>query len=917
MKNIQLLALSLCMTLSSSVWGQQDSIKLQTKAVGTINAEQLQRNSSPELPGALYGLLPGLQVKQKVGWLSLDELTIRGGGSLNGHGPLILVDGIPRSTGYINLKSVEKIEVLKDGAATAIWGVRGANGVLKITTKRGKKGKTDVQVSYTFGMGLPINQPDFVDGYTYALARNEAAALDGIDIPYSLNDLRASKHNTNPDYMSNSDWTGDALKDFTTNHQADVILQGGNDKVQYISIISYKNDFGLINSKYANYSDRYDTQMKKYDLSARINLDVKVTNYTKVQVNLLGMLRENNRPNTSTSKLFANLYNTPASAFPIKNSKGEWGSNTLFKANPIAQIADVGSFRTDERMLEADFKLFQDLSVFLPGLKAEVDLSFDNTATYRQTSSKSYSYEITQPVINPSTYEYENSYTQYGDNSAVSVSNNGLKAQYRRSVLAGGLTYENHWGEHSVDASVRYSQENYVPLGRNTSRSYQSATATAGYNYANRYALDLVMSYSGASVLPKNDKFNTYPAVSASWKLTNEAFMKDISNTINMQSLVLRASWGQSGRATFGYDLDKTFWTNTGGYLINEGITGLGGMHLSNLPVTDLKPEESTKINIGLDATFLQNLQFTADVFRDQRRNMIVTGGNVVSKVIGVHVPQLCVGSMDTKGVELSANWNQTIHDFSYYVGANYSYLSTNIIENGEGYKPYDYLSSKGHKFGQAYGLVALGYFKDEADIANNPEQKFDQVRPGDIKYKDMNGDNIIDKDDRVAIGHSTYAPDYSFALNFGVKYKQVGIDLSFQGVGNYSRYLNTRSVYWPLRNNVSNISKWYLADKIRWTPETADIANVPRLSTLDNANNFRASTQWLEDASFLKLRNVNIYYNLPQRWVSAMCMNDAQIYLRGNNLFSLDHIKYLNCEDFSLDYPDLMSVFVGVNIHF
>ena len=193
----------------------------------------------------------------------------------------------------------------------------------------------------------------------------------------------------------------------------------------------------------------------------------------------------------------------------------------------------------------------------------------------------------------------------------------------------------------------------------------------------------------------------------------------------------------------------------------------------------------------------------------------------------------------------------------------------------------------------------------------------FSSVRPGDIKYKDQNGDGKIDSYDEVAIGHSSSIPGIYYGINLGFEYKGFGIDAVFQGAGQYSRMLNTQSVYWPLRNNNSNLSKWYLEDRVRWTEDTKGVATAPRLTTLDNANNFRNSTEWLENGAFFKLRNLNIYYNLPKKWISSMKMDQCQVYLRGNNLFSLDHVKYLNCEDLSINYPDLMSVFVGVNINF
>ena len=316
--------------------------------------------------------------------------------------------------------------------------------------------------------------------------------------------------------------------------------------------------------------------------------------------------------------------------------------------------------------------------------------------------------------------------------------------------------------------------------------------------------------------------------------------------------------------------------------------------------------------------TMFKNLSVTADVFYDKRTGSLISAKNLYSAVIGTGIPSMNIGETNSKGLDLGIQWNGKVgKSFSYYIGGTFSYLRTAIDENGEGYQPYDYLYKKGDRIGQVYGLEAIGYFRDQADIDNSPEQKFSEVKPGDIKYKDQNGDGMIDAYDEIPIGHSSTIPGIYYGINLGFEYKGFGIDLLFQGVGQYSTMLNTSSVYWPLRNSKSNISKWYTEDNIRWTEDTKAVATLPRLTTLDNANNFRNSTQWLENGAYFKLRNVNIYYNLPKKVIEPLHINQLQVYLRGNNLFSLDHVKYLNCEDLSVNYPDLMSLFVGVNINF
>lgn len=885
-----------------------------TQSISTIKGEAIENNSTFNVGNSIFGLIPGLIVNQNTGWTDGATLIVRGGASQTSQSPLIVVDGVPRTLDYLNMLEIESISVLKDGAATAIWGTRGANGVVMVTTKRGSYNSRKIDVNYTFGMGLPINQPEFVNGYEYAQLRNEALRYDGLPTEYNDIALNAFRDGTNPEMFPNVDWQKEALRNYTTNHQLNITFKGGGRKVRYFTAINYKNDQGILNSNVTDYTDRYNSQMKKYQLNARMNLDIDVTDYTKVALNMYGYLHENSRPRTSEENIFGNLYNVPSGAFPIITSNNYWGSNNIFKINPIAEIADKGYFRTDERMLQSDLHITQDLSMVTKGLRAEIGVSYDNSAVYQETGSKEYKYEALT-LVPTETGDYELIRNLAGEDKALSISNGGLNNQFMRVALNAQIGYDRAFGKHAVNGILQYKQESYVTMGINTTLKRQSYIFAGGYNYDNRYIVDVVLNQSGTSVLSDGDKFRTYPAVSAAWVLTNESFWNKESA---VDYLKIRTSWGRSGLDNIDYDLDERYWGSCTGGLFRDTPSSYPGLRPLTLPITNLTIEMADKFNFGIDLKMLDRLTVTADAYYDKRKGSLISANNLYSAVIGAGIPKMNIGESKANGFDFGAQWNDKFNnDFSYYVGGTFSYVKTSIIENGEGYKPYGYLSKKGDRIGQIYGLEAIGYFKDEQDIANSPKQNFSSVRPGDIKFKDQNGDKKIDSYDEIAIGYSSTIPGIYYGINLGFEYKGFGVDLLFQGTGQFSKILNAKSVYWPLRNNNSNISKWYTEDNIRWTEDTKDIANLPRLSTQDNANNFRNSTQWLVDGSYFKLRNMNVYYNLPQKWINPLNINKCQVYVRGNNLFSLDHIKYLNCEDMSINYPDLMSIFVGVNINF
>ena len=516
--------------------GTESTEREQTQAVTTISGEILRKNSSPNFTNALNGLFPGLMVKQNTGWTDNAGLTVRGGGSLNGSEPLVIVDGIPRPLEYVNMDEVESVSVLKDGAATALWGLRGSNGVIVVKTKRGQYNTKKMNVNYTFGVGIPVNQPEFVDGYTYAQMKNEALRYDGLEPQYNQEALDAFRDGSRPDLYANTDWMGEALRNHTTNHQLNLSFRGGGKSLRYYALINYKNDQGILNENLTQLSDRYDAQMKKYDLNARINLDIDLTSTTTATLSMFGMLREENRPRTSEGNIFSYLYNTPSAVFPVRTSSGQWGGSLLFPHNPIAEIADIGYFRTDRRLLQSNLRIHQDLSMITQGLSAELSVAYDNDAVFKETGTQEYAYEQNDLILNPDNGEYEVVTEIKGEDKALSIDNSGVYAQYMRTVFEGKIGYDRAFGRHAVNGLLQYWQQSYVPKGRNKSMYRQSYMFAGGYNYDNRYAVNMVVNHMGTSVLSKNDKYRTYPAISAAWILSNEAFMKN-QNILNSATL--------------------------------------------------------------------------------------------------------------------------------------------------------------------------------------------------------------------------------------------------------------------------------------------------------------------------------------------------------------------------------------------
>lgn len=880
-----------------------------TQAVSAVFAEDLEAYNSNSPYQLMYGTLSGLTALQDLGWNPSARLFVRGAATLSSKAPLIVVDGFPRKIEMLSGLEIESITVLKDGAATALWGAQGANGVIVITTKRGTYKSMKTSVDYKYGMGFTYDMPEFVDAPTYARAMNEASINDGLSPRYSDVEIQNYGNGIYNDLYPNVDWLNSGLRDYTTNHKLGITFSGGGEKIRYFTALDYQNDMGLL--RHTDFDDRFSTQMRKNKLSLRVNLDVDLTQSTKVQLNIQGVIRENQRPTGAEEDVIGALYQVPSLSFPIRTLSGAWGSNDVFKSNPIARIADSGYYKNNRRQLQADLRLHQELSMWVKGLSAEVSIAWDNMATYEESQKKDFLYEINIPTIDAVTGEILSvASKQYGENSALSYSSK-LASQYMFSAVETKLGYSRNWGSHFLDAAVLYRQESMTPSGRNASRRYQSVMATAGYHYMNKYFVDVVANNYGSSVLLKNDRFRTYPAVSAAWILSNEKFMN--CDFINL--LKLRASWGLSGYADFSYELDKQYYVEGNGYFFGNANAAAPGFREGALPLSYLTNETAHKYNVGLDMRFLNKIDFTLDFYSEKRTDILLPSAPLFSSVIGIAAPRQTAGVVKAKGMDASLMWKDEVGEIKYHVGGTFSFARSKIIENNEG-PQLPYLSRKGDRLGQFYGLEADGLFSDWEEIKSSPQQKFSSVRPGDVKYRDQNDDDIIDQNDFVAIGYSTVMPEIYYGLNVGFEWKGLGCNLQFQGVNNFSTILNTKGLYQPLSNN-TNLSTWYMEDHVRWTEATKAQATLPRLTTQDNENNFQNSSLWLRDASYFKLRNAYLYYRLPKAWIQKLGLSEAQLYTQGENLFSVDKIKYSNSENVGVLYPDMRQVSVGMNIKF
>ncbi|WP_303011580.1 SusC/RagA family TonB-linked outer membrane protein [uncultured Bacteroides sp.] len=878
-----------------------------------INAEVLEQSPEIDIAKALYGKIAGLNVYQGSGSNANNIPSL----SIHGNAPLVIIDGFPRSLSDITAPEIESVQILKDAVATALYGVRGGNGVVIVTTKHGHVDKLKVSAQYQYGLSTQFRKPEFADAYTYAESMNTALTLDGLNPRYNNRELAAFKNNTFPYEYPNVNWWNEVYNKISSNHRLSLTFDGGSERFRYYSVIDYMHDKAFYKEEQSD--ERYNTKPSDVRLNIRTNIDVDLTPKTSFKIGLLGKLQETNSSynigNTENGEsIFSEIiYRTPSAAFPVQYADGIYGGNSIYSYNnPVALLESTGDYRTTYGTLLANASLRQELDVLLKGFSAEVSVAFDNTGAMYDSSSRNYQYTDSQASILDDGTLVTTPVT-YGKNSGViEHGNSKFKSLFLRSNIQAKINYRLSREIHDIRMSLVYDQQSYMVNNRNKSSKRQSMLMHASYTYDNRYLLNGVLNYSGTAYLPEGERFHLYPAISAGWIASNEKFFAGVK-PVNL--LKIYASFGISGYdGNMQHELYRQSYSSSGGYYFTQNSTAQYGLAEGRLPVENLVPEKSKKATYGIELNAFGNrLSVYMEGFYERRSNILIQGSSSISGIIGVDVGKQCEGIQEYKGFDTSIGWNGHIgKDFNYGISANASYIDSKVIRDDQEYQAYDYLYTQGNRVGQKYGLEVIGFFRDQTDINNSPAQTFSTVRPGDLKYKDQNGDNRIDEQDKVKMFGSSI-PRFYFGFNLNASYKNFELSADFQGMTGITTSLLNSPLYKPLVNN-GNISHTFLDNETPWTPENAANATMPRLTTQTNANNYQPNSLWYRDGSFLKLRNLYIAYTLPRK---LLRFADMKIYLQGTNLFSLDNISFADPEMLGADYPSIRSYWMGVKFNF
>lgn len=856
----------------------------------TIRGEDLQNMPITNLTNLLSGLVPGYFSVQTSGGTVNESPGYRIRGTrTSAEGVLVLVDGQERDFGILSPHEVESVTILKDAVASALYGTRASNGIILVKTKKGEQGKPRIELTAQLINQEPIGLLKPLDAAGYAEHYSKALKNDGQEgsIAYSEYYLQQyrNKAGVNGEYYPDINWLDEYFKKSSWVQRYNLAISGGSKVTNYFINAGYLNQAGMFKlDKDADYA--VNNQTGRFNL--RSNLEIKVTSSTQLNLDLYGWLDKQNRPGGDSYGAYNALVTTPANAFPayyidnggymdengniVKGINGKIAAGNSLQSNPWALLNRNGYSVLNNNYGSFRAKLIQDLPFITPGLKVSASLSMDSYTSAVTDRRKGYAYYQLTNINNPSVLKKTN--TDDRMNNSVTDRNS-----YGRNSLNLQLSYSRKLQEHTISALAFYDQFEYSDQVSIPNR-FQTIGSWLSYNYAKRYAVDLVGSYQGVYKFAPGKQFGFFPTVAAGWTVSNEDFFKGASGLVSY--LKLRASYGQVGnqRGVNAFYYKGRLSEQAGVYNFGNNMGAVGGYVENIIANPNLTWEKSRQFNAAADIRLLNDrFQYSIDYFRDHRYDMYMSNSNV-APVLGLQASILeNIGEMKSNGIEMSGSWNDHIGKVNYTIGGMYSFSENTVLKTGEITQPYPWLQSAGYASGVQRGYVALGLFQSYEEIAAAPKQNFSEVHPGDIRYKDINGDGIIDVNDVVPIGYSTI-PGVFYGFNLGLSYKGLGINALFQGAAHVSRYLSGKVAYpFVAYGNIYEHQLDY------WTPENPD-ATLPRISTVSsNVNNSQASSFWVKDASYLRLKTLELYYELPGKLLKGSFIDNLRVFASGYNL--------------------------------
>ena len=953
-------------------YGKQSKMSV-TAAISSIDTKELLKSPSGSVANALSGAVTGLSSIQPSGQPGAENpsIYIRGTGSLSDElsKPLILVDGVERSFFQMDSHEIESITVLKDAASTAVFGVRGANGVVLVTTRRGVSGKPVISLNSSFGLTQALRNLKGVDSYTYATLYNEAQLSDNPSLtesqlgfsPFVIDMFRT---NEDPIMFPNVDWNDYLFKNLAWQTQHNLTLSGGGERFRYFVSLGYLLQDGMLKQLGESYDPNY--QYKRFNY--RSNVDIDITKSTLLKVNIGGHVGAKREPRTD--ELWRKvLWSTPFSSPGIVDGKliSNIYSNRYIsigeRSCPLDYYYNYGYNEDTDNVLNLDLALEQKLDFITPGLSMNIKGAYNTNYNVKASRTPSGADSMCTPIYlgsieTPGMDFWDPRFDRTIVYQTDGVSGLHEQMSYGEEVGRGrnwygefSLNYSRSFGDHDVSALFLYNQsKKYYPETKIDGKVFYMDIPTAyvgyvgrmTYAYKKRYMVDLNAGYNGSENFAPDKRFGFFPAVSAGWILSEEKFMKK-QKVIDF--LKLRASYGIVGNdkmenARFLYMAGAWSGYNTvakgqGSWQFGkDGGTGLLPDAKENtMGNPDVTWEKVAKQNYGIDLKmFDSRLSLTADVFFEKRKDILSTR-NTLPAITDINLPKINLGKVNNHGYELSLGWNDRAGKVDYWLKANVSYAKNKIIYMDEVVPNEPYMAETGRSTGLTYGYIFDRFLqKDDFDADGNlkkdengrqilPQMALGTPRPGDALFKDLNGDGVINGDDKTRFGYAE-RPDYVFGFLGGLKWKNFEFSMQWTAAMNASRILDGeyRNAFGSTN---SRMLLKFLADG-RWTEENPN-SRFPRLTFMNKSHYLQTSDLWLMNGSYLRLKTAEISYTLPQKdFLKKVGIESVRFYCNGYNLLTL----FSDLNDIDIDpegvtdggnnnYPNIRIYNFGVNISF
>ena len=942
-------------------YGSQDK-GLVTSAISSIDNKELIKSPVASVSNTLAGALPGISSVQTSGQPGNDaaDIYVRGVGGLDNSmsKPLIMVDGVEREFSQIDPNEIESISILKDASSTAVFGVRGANGVVLVTTRRGKQGKAKVSVSTSLGLQQPISLVEQTGSYEYARFWNMKNRLDGVTEEkqyFTPEQIEAYRTGSDPIMYPNMKWMDYVFNNVFLQSKNNVNISGGSDNVKYFISVGYLYQNGILKDLPGqNYSNNYRYDRYNY----RANIDAKLTKTTNMKLNIGGNLGKTQEPLTiegvKNAWVVTQIWSHPFSGPGFIN-----GVRTLIPKGfiPVSDTMRDGMFafygqgykQNYKTTLNLDVDITQKLDVLTKGLSASVKGAYDNNFNLLKTrqggsvESQIVYYQSyfdtngTMPQTDPD-YDKTHIFVPNGSDTPLSYAESQGRGQ--KWYIEGRINYDRTFGDHKVSGLLLYNQSReYYPKKSDGSdapyqfipRGYVGLVGRVTYAYRSKYLFDANIGYNGSeNFAPGKTRFGVFPAFSAGWVASAEKFME---NQKIVDYLKFRVSWGRVGNdkgVNTRFMYMPSVWQSSGSYSFGvNNPTAQQAFAMSQMGNPEVTWETADKQNYGIDAHFLNNrLSFTFDYFMEHRKGILISPQSTPS-IIATSLPNLNLGKVDNRGYEIALGWKDRIgKEFNYYVDANVSFARNKIIFKDEVPKLYDYMNETGGPTGRhtgVYKYIRLYQYSDFIKDANgelilNPElpQPYQRVYPGDAMYQDLNGDNIVDGNDKCVTGYSN-RPEYTFGLNMGFNWKGFSLSMQWTGATNVDKQYEI-DYRIPFTNAGKRGLLTYFYDGC-WTPENQLGAKYPRAAETSESWNSELSTLWIEDASYLRLKSLNIGYTISgKEFLKKIGINSLGITFSGYNLLTFTPLKYIDPEGVTNNsgtYPLVKVYSFGLNLNF